>query len=163
MLYFADYGDAYIYIIHQLTHYLLHPWVRWDNAISFLSNDKTSLWKPLTIHYIRHNTTKMPPLGSVIDSLRLLFYIFICFVCSVIYIHSIIHRFFFSVKDAWVNLTSNEDCLFYLIHNRSVWSSINLTTERNTSNGCEGSIETNVSSSSSSYLQQEAKEAKEVY
>ena len=129
----------------------------------FLLNDKTSLWKPLTIHYVRHNTTKMPPLGSVIDSLRLLFYIFICFVCSVIYIHSIIHRFFFSVKDAWVNLTSNEDCLFYLIHNRSVWSSINLTTERNTSNGCEGSIETNVSSSSSSYLQQEAKEAKEVY
>ena len=49
----------HIYIIHQLTHYLLDPWVRWDNAISFLSNDKTSLWKPLTIHYIRHNTTKV--------------------------------------------------------------------------------------------------------
>ena len=124
----------------------------------FLLNDKTSLWKPLTIHYVRHNTTKMPPLGSVIDSLRLLFYIFICFVRNLIYLHSIIHRFFF-VKDACLNLTSNENCLFYLIHNRSVWSSISLTTERNTSNGCEGSIETNVSSSSSSHLQQEAKEA----
>lgn len=61
----------------------------------FLLNDKTSLWKPLTIHYVRHNTTKMPPLGSVIDSLRLLFYIFICFVRNLIYLHSIIHRFFF--------------------------------------------------------------------